>query len=202
MFTIKDHWIEQATKDEISGGRVMPIRRLVVEHFTGGATAKSSIEAMKERKVSAHLVVDRDGTVFQCRPFNKTAEHAGVSRWVDPNTNIKYSMCNGISIGIEIANAGNDTGALNWAKKQPWFQSIKARHPNGGHMCEWEIFYPKQVDAVTELTKLLVKTYNLDDISGHENIAPERKDDPGPAFPMLSIREKCGFKGLPTTHYP
>ena len=180
----------------------METRRLVVEHFTGGATAKSSISAMRQRGVSAHIVVDRDGTVYQCRPFNKTAGHAGVSRWIDPVTGKKFVGCNAFSIGIEIANAGDDSGALAWARKQPGFSSIRAKHPNGSSVREWESFYPVQIEAVTAITKLLCETYKLDDVSGHENIAPERKNDPGPAFPMLKIREACGFKGLPVTHKP
>ena len=41
---------------------------------------------------------------------------------------------------------------------------------------------------------------NLDDITGHDCIAPERRNDPGPAFPMQELRELCGFSGLPEVH--
>lgn len=76
-------------RDIIPGGTSMPVRRALVLHFTGGATGKSSIKAMRERGVSAHLVIDRDGTVTQCRAFDRTAGHAGQSRWVDPKTTRK-----------------------------------------------------------------------------------------------------------------
>jgi N-acetyl-anhydromuramyl-L-alanine amidase AmpD len=42
-----------------------------------------------------------------------------------------------------------------------------------------------------------VGRYSLDDITGHDCIAPERKLEPGPAFPMVPLREARGFKGLP-----
>lgn len=197
-----DHWIEGAVRVPLPAPHSLPIRRYVVEHFTGGATARSSIEAMRDRGVSAHVVVERDGAIFQCVPFNRKAAHAGVSRWRDPKTRTLYSSGaqlggNDVAIGIEIANAGNDPGALAWARKQPGFASIRARHPNGGAIVEWEAFAPVQLAAVQAITLALVNRYNLDDVTGHDCIAPERKDDPGPAFPMLQIREACGFHGLP-----
>lgn len=198
--TITDHFLDDATRDLITGGGPMEIRRALVIHFTGGATAASSVEAMRERGLSAHLVVDRDGSVIQCRAFNRVASHAGASRWVDPNTGKRFDGLNSCSIGIEIANAGNDDGALKWARKQPGFDSIKAKHRNGGAMVEWEKYPEAQLKAVFDIAKLLVATYKLDDVTGHDCIAPERKDDPGPAFPMEELRVACGFTGLPVVH--
>ena len=197
---ITDHWIDGVRRDEIATSREMPIRRVLVIHFTGGATGKSSIEAMRERGVSAHVVIDRDGSVTQCVPFNRSAAHAGKSRWRDPKTSHLYDGINSCGIGIEIANAGNDEGALSWARKQSGFASIHERHRNGGSVQEWECYPPAQLAAVLALSKELVTTYNLDDISGHDCVAPERKDDPGPAFPMQALREHCGFSGLPVVY--
>lgn len=200
---ITDHFLDEATQDIISGGGPMNIRRALVIHFTGGATGASSIESMRERGLSVHLVVDRDGSVTQCRAFNRTAGHAGdagKSRWVDPNTEKRYDGLNSCSIGIEIANAGNDEGALKWARKQPGFSSITAKHRNGGAVVEWENYPAAQLKAVFDISKLLVATYKLDDVTGHDCIAPERKDDPGPAFPMEDLRVACGFTGLPQVH--
>jgi len=198
----EDHWLDEAIRDVIEGGAEMAVRRCVVEHFTAGATAKSSIEAMRDRGLSAHLVIDRDGKIFQCRPFNRTCAHAGSSRWKDPKSGELFRGLNSCSIGIEIANAGNDDGALSWARRQPGFQSIHARHRNGGREVEWEVYPEAQMNAVIAVTKALVARYNLDDVTGHDCIAPERKDDPGPAFPMREVRELCGFSGLPTVHHP
>lgn len=197
---ITDNFLDEATRDLIDGGPPMNVRRALVIHFTGGATAASSVEAMRERGLSAHLVVDRDGSVVQCRAFNRVASHAGVSRWVDPNTGKRFDGLNACSIGIEIANAGNDPGALKWARKQPGFASITAKHRNGGGVVEWEEYPAAQLEAVFDISKLLVATYNLDDVTGHDCIAPERKDDPGPAFPMEELRKACGFTGLPQVH--
>ena len=198
--TITDHFLDGEKRDVITGGSPMNVRRALVIHFTGGATAASSVDAMRERGLSAHLVVDRDGSVIQCRAFNKVASHAGISRWKDPNTGKRFDGMNSCSIGIEIANAGNDEGALKWARKQPGFDSITAKHRKGGKTQEWEKYPKPQLEAVFEIAKLLVATYKLDDVTGHDCIAPERKDDPGPAFPMEDLRVACSFKGLPVVH--
>jgi N-acetylmuramoyl-L-alanine amidase len=197
-----DHFLEGVPRDILPGDRPMDIRRALVIHFTGGATGSSSIDAMRERGLSAHLMVERDGSVTQCRPFNEVALHAGVSRWVDPNTGTRYDGLNAFSIGIEIANAGNDLDALRWARKQPGFASIRATHRNGDKEFEWEEYPEAQLTAVFEISKLLVANYNLDDVTGHDCIAPERKEDPGPAFPMEDLRVACGFTGLPAVHRP
>lgn len=197
---ITDHWLDGVKRQPLPDQGAMNIRRCLVLHFTAGATGASSIGAMRERKVSAHLVIERDGSVTQCVAFNRAAAHAGRSRWKDPKTGTLYSGLNSCSIGIEIANAGNDDGALSWAKKQPGFSSTQARHRNGGPVVAWENYPAAQLATVKELAKLLVDTYRLDDVTGHDCIAPERKDDPGPAFPMQAIREHCGFTGLPAVH--
>ena len=169
----------------------MQTRRFLVIHFTSGATAQSSINFWKTSAAlgaSAHIVIDRNGTVYQCRRFDRTCGHAGKSHWHG------FDGLNTCSIGIELANAGDDaTLAKKWTK----LPLVKARHKNGDPETEWEAYPEEQLRACEEVAKALVKRYNLDDVVGHDDIAPSRKNDPGPAFPMQRLREACGFKGLP-----
>lgn len=200
--TIHHHRIAEAIAAPIPGGSRMSVRRCLVIHFTAGASAMSSIESMRKAGLSAHLVIDRDGTLYQCRPFDTACGHAGQSRWKDPRTGTLYRGLNSCSIGIELANAGNYAPAIRWARENdPAFAgTIHARHANGGPIEEWEEYPAAQIATLTEVSKLLVATYNLDDITGHDCIAPERKNDPGPAFPMSTLRQACGFQGLPKVH--
>lgn len=205
----ENHLLSEATQKPLGpGGKPMNIRRAVVIHFTAGATAQSSIDFWKQtpqRKIDlgAHIIIDRDGTIFQCRPFNKTISHAGKSRWVDPNTGKKYTSCNGFTIGIELANAGDDPKVIKIASRLPGYAgTMVARHMNGGAVTDWEEYPEAMIDSCTNVVRQLVERYNLDDCTGHDCIAPERKDDPGPAFPMQVIRERCGFRGLPVVHWP
>lgn len=190
-----DHWLAEATRRPIEGGASMPTRRFLVIHFTAGASAESSIGFWKTpaaRGASAHLVIDRDGTVFQCRPFNRTCGHAGKSQWTDPNTGRLHVGLNSCSIGIELANGGNSY-PTKFSKLKP----VTARHKNGGPEMQWENYPPEQIAACEAVSKALVARYNLDDVVGHDDIAPDRKSDPGPAFPMRTLRAICGLPADP-----
>lgn len=197
-----DHLLDTAKQDIVHpDGGPMNVRRVLVIHFTSGASAASSVEYWKSlgNGICAHLIIDRDGSITQCRAFNRTAGHAGVSRWVDRKTGAKYVGLNQCSIGIELAGGGDDDGVIEWARKHaPEFAgTLEARHRNGGPLEKWEQYPLAQLAACEAVAKLLVAKYHLDDITGHDCIAPERKNDPGPAFPMQALREACGLAGLP-----
>jgi N-acetylmuramoyl-L-alanine amidase len=189
-----DHWLDTAKRRPISGGAVMAIRRFLVIHFTAGASAESSIDWWKKLSngVCAHFIIERDGTIYQCRPCNRTAGHAGASQWKDPKSGITYHGLNSCSIGIELANGGD-----SYPEKFSSLEPTTAKHKNGGPVTEWETYPSAQLAACEMLSKVLCDRYKLDDVVGHDDIAPKRKSDPGPAFPMQLLREACGFHGLP-----
>lgn len=110
-----------------------------------------------------------------------------------------YVGVNSCGIGVELANAGDDEQlGAHWSG----LPLIRARHRNGGHECWWEQFPAVQLAACATLARTLVERYRLDDVTGHDCIAPERKVDPGPVFPMEGLREECGFSGLPKVFWP
>jgi N-acetylmuramoyl-L-alanine amidase len=196
-----DHLLEGAKLAILPGGGALLVRRLLVIHFTSGMSAESSIDFWKSAEAKgacAHIIIDRDGTIFQCRAFNRTAGHAGVSRWTDPATHQVRTGCNAFSIGIELANAGDSvTGSVENPKlfgKYPCASAISARHKNGGPVSLWEVFPFPQLTACFDAAAALFEHYKLDDVRGHDDIAPERKNDPGPAFPMEILREKLNCK--------
>lgn len=191
-----DHWLEGATRDPLPGRGAMPVPRFLVEHFTGGWA--DGVSVMRERGVSAHFLVQRDGKIIQCVPCNQIAHHAGESKWRDPNTGKIYSGLNSCSIGIEIANCGDlerDLYPSTMGKPLAGtpIPRLKAKHKIGGPIRSWEVFPPAQLAAVEALSAALVRRYNLGDVIGHDDISPGRKVDPGPSFDMLGVREFCGF---------
>jgi AmpD protein len=66
--------------------------------FTGGLPpdAHPYFATLQGMRVSAHVLVRRDGELVQCVPFHQRAWHAGVSAFEG------RSACNDFSIGIEM----------------------------------------------------------------------------------------------------
>lgn len=169
------------------GGDLNP--QYLVLHYTAGKSARSSIDWLinPEAKASAHIVLGRDGSICQLAPFNVKTWHAGVSHW-DGVTGL-----NGYAIGIEMDNAGPLKKVGD--RYQAWFgtmygehEVLFARHRLDQEPRWWHAYTEVQIQRALELSRLLVRHYHLKDVVGHEDIAPERKRDPGPAFPLEQVR--------------
>ena len=163
----------------------------MVFHFTAGRSASSSIDWLcnPDAKASAHLVLARDGSITQLAPFNIKTWHAGISHWDG------LSGLNSHSIGIELDNAGRMTRVgsnyKSWFQKEyPENEVIQARHKNEQDLTYWHTYTEIQIERGILLADLLSKEYDLKDILGHDDIAPARKTDPGPAFPLSNIRSR------------
>jgi AmpD protein len=58
--------------------------------------------------------------------------------------------------------------------------------------CDAEPFTPQQYTALVRLSRRLKRIYPIRDITGHSNIAPERKTDPGPHFDWENYLQMLG----------
>lgn len=105
-FTAKNHLLYQDGRlvpqhpSPNHGGVTKP--RIIVIHYTATEGLESPLSWLTNRqsKVSAHLIVDKDGTVYQLLPFNVVGWHAGVSSYEG------QSGVNSFSIGIENVGTG------------------------------------------------------------------------------------------------
>jgi N-acetylmuramoyl-L-alanine amidase len=165
--------------------------RYLVFHYTAGRSAQSSVDHLcnPAAKASAHIVLGRDGDITQLAPFNIKTWHAGVSQW-----NGLVGM-NSYSIGIEMDNAGplkkiGNSYVAWFGSDYPGDQVLFARHKHEDSERYWHVYTEIQISKALELAGLLVGQYQLDDVLGHEDIARGRKIDPGPAFPLESIRSR------------
>ena len=143
--------------------RTLPVSLLVL-HYTGMESGAAALERLTDAgaRVSAHYLVEEDGRVFQMVDENRRAWHAGVGEWRGI-TNI-----NSASIGIEIVNGGHN------------FSNEDGTLP---------AFPDAQVNALIPLCKDILDRHGIgpNGVVGHSDIAPERKDDPGEAFPWAGL---------------
>lgn len=200
-FIIQNHLLvgPQVTQKDTpnKSGEITP--KYLVLHYTAGRSAQSSVNWLTHpaSKASAHLVVGREGKITQLAPFNIKTWHAGKSNW----DGIKF--LNKCSIGIEIDNAGPmkqvGTKFQAWfGKEYPHSQVLQAQHKFDDESRWWHTYTEAQIAAVLELSRLLTSTYDLKEIVGHEDIAPTRKRDPGPAFPMEHLQAAGMGRGTET----
>ena len=84
----------------------------VIAFFQGTLDTETDpyFEALKDVRVSAHLVIGRQGEVYQLVPFDKRAWHAGASEFRG------RVRCNDFSIGIELI--GPEEGPFTDAQYQ------------------------------------------------------------------------------------
>jgi N-acetyl-anhydromuramoyl-L-alanine amidase len=80
--------------------------------------AHPSFPAIAGLKVSAHLLIRRDGALVQYVPFHRRAWHAGESRWRG------RPCCNDFSVGIELE--GTDEGSYTTAQYRRLAAAIRA----------------------------------------------------------------------------
>ncbi len=119
--------------------------------------AHASFADLRGVRVSAHLLIRRNGAVIQFCPFSARAWHAGVSSFAG------RTGCNDFSIGIELE--GSDE--IPYADIQ---------YVTLGRICGW----------------LMASFPAIRHITGHADVAPGRKTDPGPAFDWQRLRQELG----------
>ncbi len=137
------------------------IDTVVWHHTASKASAWSTAHYFQSAaaQVSSQYIVDRSGAIVRCVPDDKRAWHAGRSSFGDkPNVN-------NFSIGIEIANVGDNTDPYSAA----------------------------QVEAIVRLTAWLCASRQIpvDRITRHRDVAVPagRKNDTSDNFPLQYSRD-------------
>jgi len=111
----------------------------------------------KKYEVSSHYLISRAGKIMQLVKDNNIAWHAGISIWFN------FKNLNKNSIGIELENKGHQYG--------------------------YQDFPNKQITELIKILKRLKKKFKIQNINitGHSDIAPHRKTDPGEKFPWKKL---------------
>ena len=133
---------------------------VIVLHYTV-ASNPAALDILSQGNVSSHYLITDAPTphVYQLVDESRRAWHAGISSWYG------RSDLNASSIGIEIVNRG-PLGDGRWA---PYSRA--------------------QIAILTTLLHSIIQRHQIKpfNIVGHSDIAPQRKTDPGPAFPWAQL---------------
>ncbi len=127
---------------------------MVVLHYTGMQSAEEALERLCDpvASVSAHYLIEEDGSVHRLVREDRRAWHAGKSYWRG------ITDVNSASVGIELVNPGHEFGYRPFPDAQmeallPLLAEIVQRHD-----------VPRA------------------NVVGHSDVAPARKEDPGELF--------------------
>lgn len=139
--------------------------RYIILHYTALDMGRS-VQELTQKGVSSHYLIS-DGAsprIYALVDESQRAYHAGQSSWKTA------TQLNSSSIGIEIVNPGyhNTPAGPVWAE----FQS-------------------QQIDLLIPLLKSIAQRHGItpDRVLGHSDIAPQRKEDPGPLFPWKRLAD-------------
>ena len=141
--------------------RELPVSMIVL-HYTGMPDAEGALDRLTspDAMVSAHYLVDEDGTIYRLVDESKRAWHAGKSRGGG------VTDVNRAPGGRAIGNTGHAIGdrpvpAEQMASVIPLVADIKERHGIG-----------------------------RGNVVGHSDVAPARKEDPGELFPWDALAKR------------
>ncbi len=134
---------------------------MLVVHYTGMASTSAALQRLCDpvAKVSAHYLIDEDGSVHRLVAEDRRAWHAGVASWRG------VSDVNGASIGIELVNPGHEFGYRPFA--EPQMEAFRGL-------------------AMEIIARHAIPARN---VVGHSDVAPSRKTDPGEFFDWCGLAQ-------------
>ena len=148
-----------------------PRIKVLVIHYTAD-DFDSSLATLTDKNVSSHYLIPAvpplyhgKPRIWQLVPEKDLAWHAGISFWRGA------TRINDTSIGIELENRG-------------WQKSAGSKY--------FAPFEPAQIQTLIPLAKDIIARYDIkpQNVVAHSDIAPQRKDDPGPMFPWRELAQQ------------
>jgi len=158
----------------------------LVMHFTAGDYVESLSALVDAGGLSSHFLLPApndasypyaDLRILQLVPEHARAWHAGVSSWQN-----RFGL-NDTSIGIEIVYEPQCNSNIPY-RDAGW--------QGANRPCTFPEYPQDQIALLIELSQALLARYpdiHPTAIIGHSDIAPQRKNDPGPNFPWRTLAE-------------
>jgi len=184
------------TKGEYRGGH--PVGAVV--HWTSGWSKNGSKGktahqwALDAAKLGVdqgfcYFVIGEDGTVVQNFPINRWGYHCGKSTWPGLGSSLSNML-----VGIEICCSGLVTRKTedlytSWFGEK--FTRDEVRYSSGEKNIQkgyYHKYSQAQLDALLDLLIWLKANapgvFDFANVLGHDEVSPDRKQDPGASLPM------------------
>lgn len=190
-FTIKDHRLQGPGVEHYNSPNVTKGRRGLINatigtvHWTGGDRIGPAHNTFLHPKggASAHLMIDRDGSIRQYAQFSRRCWHAGKSSWHN------RKGVNNFSIGVELVNAGllrSPPGSGKFFTRGRNKREISPKQVRIIDGRPYHTYSREQFNSLRQIMRALHATYGITEWVGHQDVSPGRKSDPGP---ILSFEE-------------
>jgi N-acetyl-anhydromuramyl-L-alanine amidase AmpD len=157
----------------------------VTVHYLAEVTVASALKSLRAEGLGYHVIIDRDGKIFQTCYFSHSVAHAGVAKWNGKSPN----RCH---VAVAVASWGavglKNGKFYSWAGHEiPASEVARRRGNRGKDLYHWHAATAGQEASLMMFLRWAVsKGIKPEDICGHDECAiPEgRKADPGGVISM------------------
>jgi N-acetylmuramoyl-L-alanine amidase len=175
---ISGDWIVGIKKQKLKHvGGAQPKPNLLVIHYSVTDTVAQAVTALDAKTLGYHILIEKDGTAYQTRPFIETAAHPGRSNWKKQTKSVSDTSTVQVnSIGICLMNMGFAHGT------RPNKKAKLIYNPKDASMDSWEVYPAPQLATCSSIVADIIATYKITEVVGHHDIAVMGKFDPGPLY--------------------
>jgi len=169
---VRDSHVTLALRPMIDHGPMGSVHGIVV-HQTGGATARSSLDAYLVKGANgAHFLIDKDGTIYQTASVHRVTHHVG---HLKPRCRVEMRCTPAETKALTGKRAGKEIGRIEAAKAWPdrypgnadaiGIELVGAAVPKAGggpNDYEYEAITPAQQKAFDWLLPRLIDHFKVD----------------------------------------
>lgn len=172
-----DDATEKGKTSNTQGKRTQNVEYVVI-HYSAAFGTKEAVLSYENNNTQFgyHYMIDRDGSYYQTADDLELVFHAGGNG----------TVTNSNSVGVCLMNVGYEREGVT--SKSDW---ITGKMPNSNKSLKWEPYTESSLNTAAKICADLLKRHNLstDRIVAHSDLQTE-KQDPGPAFGMLTFKLK------------
>jgi len=152
----------------------------VTVHYLAEVNVEAAIASLRKEGLGYHVIIDRDGKLYQTCYFSHKVAHAGVAKWNGKSPNSHH-------VAVAVASWGavglKDKKFFSWAGHQIPAGEVARRPGNlGNQLYHWHAATQTQEATLMMFLRWCVsKGISPKDVCGHDECAipAGRKADPG-----------------------